>query len=195
MPPFDPSETTLTQWIGRRAQRHGQRIAVTFLSDDGSEHSWTYAELWQRSCELAARLPRVDQSDPRGLLLFPPGIEFLAGFLGCQIAGWIPVPTCYPKAGREMARLDSAAKDCVPSALIGDRESIEGLSDDRMSDVTRGIPRVVTNVKSTSPESDWVTRKRCLAIVRIGSTAEANSISQTLWHDVCRSVPRDRTIV
>ena len=156
MPPTDPSASTLTQWIGRRAQWHGDRIAVTFLSDDGNEQSWSYAELWQRSCEVAARLPKVDQADPRGLLLYPPGIEFLAGFLGCQIAGWIPVPTCYPKAGRELARLDSAANDCLPSALIGDRESIEGLVDDRMAEVTRQIPRVISDDVSTSPESDWV---------------------------------------
>ncbi|MGI9474535.1 MAG: AMP-binding protein [Rubripirellula sp.] len=156
MPPSDPFASTLTQWIGRRAQRHGERVAITFLRDDGSEHSWTYAELWQRSCELAARLPKVEQANPRGLLLFPPGIEFLAGFLGCQIAGWIPVPTCYPKAGRELARLDSAARDCTPSALIGDRESIEGLVDDRMDDASRDIPRVITDVESDHPASDWI---------------------------------------
>ena len=140
-----PQGICLPQWIGRRAQRHGDRVAVTFIDDDRSEQSWTYGELWKRACSVAARLPNVDQPAPRGLLLFPPGIEFLAGFLGCQIAGWIPVPTCYPRAGREIPRLDSAATDCSPSAIIGDRATIDSIDPKKLCDVARSLPHVITD--------------------------------------------------
>ncbi len=134
-----PQGICLPQWIGRRAQRHGDRVAVTFIDDDRSEQSWTYGELWNRACSVAARLPNVDQPAPRGLLLFPPGIEFLAGFLGCQIAGWIPVPTCYPRASRALPRLDSAATDCSPSAIIGDRATIDSIDPKKLCDVARSL--------------------------------------------------------
>jgi acyl-CoA synthetase (AMP-forming)/AMP-acid ligase II/acyl carrier protein len=148
------SATTLPQLIGRRAQRHGDRIALTFVHDDRSETSWSYRELWDRACSVAARLPEVDQPDPRGLLLFPPGLEFLAGFLGCQIAGWTPVPTCYPKAGRQMPRLDSAAADCTPSALLGDRATLVSLSDDKLCTVARTLPRLATDIETST--DNWV---------------------------------------
>ncbi len=154
MPPFDSSESSLPtwsslpQWIGERANRHGERIAVTFVGDDRSEQSWTYAELWQRSCEVARGLPATATGQPRALLLYPPGIEFVAGFLGCQIAGWVPVPTCYPRGGREMRRLDSVATDCRPSAILGDEASLDNLQSDRLCEAARGIPKIVTGSKS-----------------------------------------------
>ncbi len=146
------AESTLPQWLGQRTRQHGHRIAVTFVGDDGSEHSWTYEQLWARACVLARRLPAVDQRSPRALLLFPPGIEFLAGFLGCQIAGWIPVPTCYPKPGREMPRLDSAARDCAPSAIIGDQATIDGIDTDKLCDAARRLPLIATDVESIRPD-------------------------------------------
>ncbi|MFK8111762.1 MAG: AMP-binding protein [Rubripirellula sp.] len=139
----------LPQWIGRRAARHPDRVAVTFVADDRSEESWTYQELWHRACTVSKRLPECDQDAPRALLLYPPGIEFLAGFLGCQIAGWIPVPTCYPKAGREIPRLDSAASDCAPAAIMGDRATIEGIDPEKLCEAASSIPRVISDV---SPE-------------------------------------------
>lgn len=140
-----PTGVTLPQWIGKRAQRHGDRMAVTFVSDDHGERSWTYQELWDRACRVAARLPNAGLPSPRGLLLFEPGLEFLAGFLGCQIAGWIPVPTCYPKAGRQLPRLDSAATDCQASAIIGDGRTIENINPSNLCSEARSIPRVITD--------------------------------------------------
>ncbi len=114
VPSSPPSQRSLPEVLGNHARRYGERVAATFVNDDRSECSWTYRELWARACRVAKQLPPIDQAAPRALLLFPPGLEFLAGFLGCQIAGWVPVPTCYPKPGREMPRLDSAARDCAP---------------------------------------------------------------------------------
>ncbi len=184
MPPSDLSAaSTLPQWIGRRAERHGQRTAVTFVNDDRSELSWTYDELWRRACVVASRLPAVEESAPRALLLFPPGIEFLAGFLGCQLAGWTPVPTCYPKAGREIARLDSAAKDCRPSALVTDRGTLDSLSPDKLSEAARSTPRVITDV-DPGFEVDWVDPEslsidpEALALLQYtsGSTSEPKGV-------------------
>ena len=148
------SGLTYPAWIGHRASAHGERIAVKFLDDDGGERSWSYGEVWRRACDLARRLPESGERFPRALLLFPPGIDFLAGFLGCQVAGWIPVPTCYPKPGREMPRLDSAAKDCQPSALVGDAETLEGLKDAKLSEPARRAPRVATAIED--PGDSWI---------------------------------------
>lgn len=145
MPPTDPSASNLPQWIGERAQRHGDRIALTYVGDDRSEVSWSYAELWKRACEVARRLPKANTPHPRALLLYPPGVEFIAGFLGCQIAGWVPVPTCYPRGGREMLRLDSVASDCRPSAILGDQASLDNLNPDRLCEAARSIPRIGTD--------------------------------------------------
>jgi acyl-CoA synthetase (AMP-forming)/AMP-acid ligase II/acyl carrier protein len=134
---------------------HGDRLALTFVNDEGGEESWTYQQLWQRACTVAARLPMVDQDAPRALLLFPPGIEFLAGFLGCQIAGWTPVPTCYPKAGREIPRLDSVANDCVPSAIVADRATLDGLDSDKLCRAADQAARVVTD-SSGATDGDWI---------------------------------------
>lgn len=143
----DPAASaTFPQWIGRHAVDYANREAVTFISDEQDEQTWTYDQLWRRACSVAARLPKVDGPSPRALLLFPPGIEFMAGFLGCQIAGWIPVPTCYPKAGREMPRLDSAARDCAPSALICDQHTEQGIDAAKLCEAARDIPRIQTDL-------------------------------------------------
>jgi acyl-CoA synthetase (AMP-forming)/AMP-acid ligase II/acyl carrier protein len=142
----------LPEWLHGRAQRHGDRVAVTYIDDDASELSWTYKQLWQHSCSVATQLAERDPESgpngmaPRALLLYPPGIEFLAGFLGCQIAGWTPVPTCYPKAGREIPRLDSAADDCLPAAIIGDQATIESLNPDKLGDVARKTPALISDI-------------------------------------------------
>ena len=159
--PDAPSLTSLPQWIGQRAVRHGGRIAVSFLDDAGTEYNWSYRELWQRACAVAARLPAREslrdgggeRDQPRALLLFPPGLDFLAGFLGCQLAGWIPVPTCYPKPGRRMPRLDSAAGDCAPAALLGDSATLGAIDRSRLGPGAADVPMIATDA---DPPSDGI---------------------------------------
>ncbi len=160
MPSFDTTCCpTLPHWIGRQAERTGKRIALVFVTDEGERIEWTYGELWDRSLSVAGRLPaaRSDSSPqdaPRALLLFPPGLEFMAGFLGAQIAGYIPVPTAYPKPNRRMPRLDSAAEDCRPAVLISDVATLSGLADDKMSDAAGSIPRLATDAAAAGHPDD-----------------------------------------
>ena len=151
MPTFSPSVAsidgarTLPQLIGMRVDRHGWRPAMTFLGDDGESKEWTYAELWDQATAVARGLPTKTEQAPRAILLFPPGLDFLAAFLGCQIAGWVPVPTCYPKPKSQMPRLDSAANDCAPAAILTDGATLDALDADKLCDAARKIPHFATD--------------------------------------------------
>ena len=158
--PEHSSLATLPQWVGSRALRHGQRPAITFWEESSSESTWTYHELWLRSCKVANQLQAfgVDEQQPRALLLYPPGMDFLAGFLGCQIAGWIPVPTCHPKPGRAMPRLDSAARDCQPLAILGDQATLDAVDATKLCPEAGSATRFSTCDLESSPvdASHWI---------------------------------------
>ena len=118
-----------------RSGQHPDRDAIVFLDEEQNAKSLTYRELWQRSVDVANRLRRhaPTQSDatsgtqPRALLLFPPGIDFFPAFIGAQLANWIPVPTNYPKPYREMPRLNSCARDCTPSVILSSSQTLATL--------------------------------------------------------------------
>jgi acyl-CoA synthetase (AMP-forming)/AMP-acid ligase II/acyl carrier protein len=152
--------------LERRAALHGDRTAVTFLSDEsfvGNDEPLvlTYRQLWERSSGVAQLLQQslggansVDERSgdpmdaPRVLLLYPAGIEFLIAFLGAQRAGCIPVPTAFPRPHREIPRLNSAARDCQPSALLTDQKTVATLNLDKLDPSVRSIPILTTDVSS-----------------------------------------------
>jgi acyl-CoA synthetase (AMP-forming)/AMP-acid ligase II/acyl carrier protein len=162
---FDSTpDTTFPSWIEGRAQSQGDNAALSFIADDGSlAQRWTYRDLWQRSLAVAsllkANFPQpVSETQPRALLLYPPGLEFMSAFLGCQIARWIPVPTCYPKPHRAMPRLESAAIDCGPAALLCDHSTEVSLSPSRLSPTLIELTRIVTDAiswKDRPLSSSW----------------------------------------
>src|SRR6185436_5980576 len=86
--------TTLVQLLHRRATEAGSRRAFTFLVDgEREEQSVTYAELAAKAQAIAANLSRSGVAPgERALLLYPPGIDYIAGFFGCLYAGVIAVP-------------------------------------------------------------------------------------------------------
>ncbi|WP_068260586.1 AMP-binding protein [Rubripirellula obstinata] len=163
MPQTDqPSAATMPQMIGDRALRHGHRSAISFWDESGEEISWTYRELWLRSCAVAHQLHSISNDNhgdaneqPRALLLYSPGIEFIAAFFGCQIAGWIPVPTCYPKRGREIPRLDSAARDCDPAAILADTATIESIDPSKLCEAAQSVTRISTQQPNVD-DSVWI---------------------------------------
>src|ERR1700710_1040867 len=74
----------------------------TFLREGEEEAgSLTAGELDLRARALAVRL-RASGAQPgeRALLLFPPGLEFIAAFFGCLYAGVVAIPAYPPRRAR-----------------------------------------------------------------------------------------------
>ncbi|PYS89580.1 MAG: AMP-dependent synthetase [Acidobacteria bacterium] len=101
---FEPS--TLVELLRWRAVRSPAQRAYTFLSDKGTEvESLTYQELDQRAMAIATALQRRGTSGTPVLLLYPPGLEFIAAFFGCLYAGLLAVPIYPPRHNQSGARL------------------------------------------------------------------------------------------
>jgi len=97
-----PSTATLVDLLRARAAAAPQQLAYAFLKEGVHEEAgFTYAALDQAACAVAVALLRT-QPTPGGrvLLLYPPGVDFLAGFFGCLYAGLVPIPAPPPDAAR-----------------------------------------------------------------------------------------------
>jgi len=93
--------STLPELLHRRAREQPGREACTFLKDGETEEgSFTYGRLDRRARALGALLQGRAAAGDRILLLYPPGLEYVAAFLACQYAGMVPVPAYPPTADR-----------------------------------------------------------------------------------------------
>jgi len=110
-----PTAETLCELLRARADRDGDTVALTFLADSGAvADRITYGELDRRARILAARLQRSGAAGARALLLYPPGLDYVAALFGCFYAGTIAVPAYPPdlsRAGRTLPRLRAIARD------------------------------------------------------------------------------------
>jgi acyl-CoA synthetase (AMP-forming)/AMP-acid ligase II/acyl carrier protein len=111
--------STLIDVVRRKASCHPERRAYTFLKDGESDgEHLTCAELDQRARAIATRLQEIDARGERILLLYPPGLDFIAAFLGCLYAGAVAVPAYPPRANRDDPRIRSIAKDSGASIAL-----------------------------------------------------------------------------
>ncbi|MGC2698348.1 MAG: amino acid adenylation domain-containing protein [Candidatus Angelobacter sp.] len=112
--------TTLVQLLRWRADKSPHHVAYRFLDQDGAEQgSMTCAELDTRARAIAAALHRTDvKPGDRVLLLYPSGLDYVAGFFGCLYAGTIAVPAFSPGPGKNSVRLAGMAKDAEPRMAL-----------------------------------------------------------------------------
>jgi amino acid adenylation domain-containing protein/non-ribosomal peptide synthase protein (TIGR01720 family) len=109
---------TLLDVLRYRAQSEPDRRVFTFLQDGESEAgALTCGELYRRAHAVAAALRRRTVPAERALLLFPPGLDFIAAFFGCLYAGVVAVPA-YPSRRREDLRLRAIAQDSAPRVVL-----------------------------------------------------------------------------
>jgi acyl-CoA synthetase (AMP-forming)/AMP-acid ligase II/acyl carrier protein len=103
--------TTLIELLQFRVDLHPDALAYRFLGSgdvDGPLLEWTYAEVYSRVQIIASRLQGAGTEKECVLLLYPPGLEFIAAFMGCLSAGAIAVPA-YPH--RTLSRLEAIVRD------------------------------------------------------------------------------------
>ncbi len=110
---------TLVELLESRAGIHPDRgYEILPDGEPGAALRLTYAELAHRARLIAAHLREAGAAGERVLLLFPPGLDFIAGFFGCLYAGAVAVPAYPPRPRRSDPRLASIAADCRPRAVL-----------------------------------------------------------------------------
>lgn len=127
---FDPLATctTLVHLVQERAAQQGDQLAYTFLTDGEVESAHlTYGELDRQARTIGAHLQAAGLSGERALLLYPPGLAFVAAFLGCQYAGVVPVPVSAPRLSRPDRLFLAVLADARATAVLTTAENLAEL--------------------------------------------------------------------
>ncbi|OKH21105.1 AMP-dependent synthetase [Hydrococcus rivularis NIES-593] len=100
--------STFADLLAYRAQNQPNRTAYTFLHRGETEvGKLTYQELDRQARAIAARLQSMRAIGERALLLYQPGLEFVAAFMGCMYASVVAVPAYPPRRNQKLTRLQA----------------------------------------------------------------------------------------
>jgi len=104
---------TIVDALRSRASEQGSARAYTFLSDgENEEHHLTYEALDRKARSLAAMLQGLGPiAGERVLLVYPPGLDYVAAFLGCLYAGAVAVPTYPPRRNSSLERIQTIVEN------------------------------------------------------------------------------------
>jgi acyl-CoA synthetase (AMP-forming)/AMP-acid ligase II len=104
--------STLVELLQCRANLENSRIGYIFLNDgETDEVRITYGELDRQARAIAAWLQSRRAQAERVLLLYPPGLEYLAAYFGCLYAGAVAVPAYPPRLNRPVPRIQGIVAD------------------------------------------------------------------------------------
>jgi acyl-CoA synthetase (AMP-forming)/AMP-acid ligase II len=117
---------SLVDMLRHRAAVQASDVAYTYLRDGEVEaSSLSWSELDRASRAVAGWLQtRVSPGD-RAVLLYPPGLDFIAAFFGCLYAGVLAVPVLPPNGGRArraLERITSIVQDAAPRCTLTSTE-------------------------------------------------------------------------
>jgi acyl transferase domain-containing protein/acyl-CoA synthetase (AMP-forming)/AMP-acid ligase II/acyl carrier protein len=111
---------TLVDLVHHRACEEPDATALTFLEDgENREEILTYGELERVARCVAARLHADGvTAGARALLLYPPGLDYIAAFFGCLQAGVIAVPAYPPLLNRPSSQLATFVENATPTTAL-----------------------------------------------------------------------------
>ncbi|MGS0895447.1 MupA/Atu3671 family FMN-dependent luciferase-like monooxygenase, partial [Burkholderia stagnalis] len=121
-----PHDQTFPAIVEARGLEQPDKVVFTWLGD-GAPRDTTYGELLAAVRRIAADLSGQVAPGERAVLVYPPGADYIAAFLGCLHAGIIAVP-CYPPRNRRGAeRIAAILADCSPALAMTSLGAAESL--------------------------------------------------------------------
>src|SRR3990172_9361989 len=109
----------LVELVRHRARHQPQDTAFTFLVDgEDDEIHLSNRELDRQARAIGAWLESLNLVGQRALLLYPPGLEFIAAFFGCLYAGVVAVPAYPPRRNRSLTRIQAIADDAQAAVAL-----------------------------------------------------------------------------
>jgi acyl-CoA synthetase (AMP-forming)/AMP-acid ligase II/3-oxoacyl-(acyl-carrier-protein) synthase/acyl carrier protein len=115
------TDRSLVDVLLRHAEARSEETLYHFLSFQGPEAAdlqMSYGELEARSRAVACAAREVCSPGDRAILLYPPGLDYVAAFMGCLRAGVIAVPAYPPRSSEPDARLQTIVRDAAPAAAL-----------------------------------------------------------------------------
>ncbi|MEV4450000.1 fatty acyl-AMP ligase [Streptomyces mirabilis] len=126
---------SLVDLLTTHASQQPERTAYRYLVTgdcDGEIQDISYGPLARRSRAVAAWLQERGLAGSRALLLYPPGLEFICGYLGCLSAGVVAVPGVPPQGRsqnhRALTRMKRLIADADAKVILGGREVLAALT-------------------------------------------------------------------
>ncbi|MGW1753613.1 fatty acyl-AMP ligase [Streptomyces mirabilis] len=126
---------SLVDLLTTHASQQPERTAYRYLLTgdcDGEIQDISYGRLARRSRAVAAWLQERGLAGSRALLLYPPGLEFISGYLGCLSAGVVAVPGLPPQGRsqnhRALTRMKRLIADADAKVILGGREVLAALA-------------------------------------------------------------------
>jgi acyl transferase domain-containing protein/acyl-CoA synthetase (AMP-forming)/AMP-acid ligase II/alkylation response protein AidB-like acyl-CoA dehydrogenase/NADPH:quinone reductase-like Zn-dependent oxidoreductase/acyl carrier protein/ubiquinone/menaquinone biosynthesis C-methylase UbiE len=114
-----PQFSTFVDLLRDRAIRQPDQVAYVFLTDgEAAEVHLTYRQLDQQARAIATTLQRHRVQGDRALLLYPPGLAYIAAFFGCLYAGVVAVPAYPPRRNQNQERLESIATNAEARIIL-----------------------------------------------------------------------------
>jgi acyl-CoA synthetase (AMP-forming)/AMP-acid ligase II len=144
----DPATTsrTMAEVLLARADQSPDELAFCFLIDGQEEGPrLTYADLDRQARSIAAALQDVAGPGDRALLVYAPGLAFVAAFFGCLYAGVVPVPTYPPRPTQGWQGLAKVAADCRPRVVLLDNRVAPFVPASGALPALAGVRHIVTD--------------------------------------------------
>ena len=122
IPEFAQGLNTFVDLVRHRADQTPNELLYQFFDDDGAVWGrYTCAELDRKARAIAAHLTAQGAEGERALLLYAPGLDYIAAFFGCLYAGVTAVPAYPPDLTwleRTLPRLAVIADDAQPKFAL-----------------------------------------------------------------------------
>jgi amino acid adenylation domain-containing protein len=122
LPEIPTRAATLLDLLRQQALHQPNQPGYTFLLDgERAEAQLTYGELDRQARVIAAQLQARVAPGARALLLYPPGLAYVAALFGCVYAGVVAVPAYPPDSARldrTLPRLRALAADARPQLAL-----------------------------------------------------------------------------
>jgi len=110
---------TLVSLLRTRAAEQPDQPAYTFLVDGEEEVcKFNYAELDKQARVIGAALQTLAKPGERALLIYQPGLEYVAAFFGCLYAGIVAVPAYPPRPNQSLRRLQAIVADAQATVIL-----------------------------------------------------------------------------
>lgn len=157
--PIDPDGNTsnLVEMLSYRARNQPEQKAYTFLKGgEANVVELNYQQLHLQAQTIAAYLQSIEAAGERCLLLYQPGLEFIAAFFGCLYANATAVPAYPPRRNQNLSRLQAIATDAGAKIVLTTTSLLDNLKERSRKDLNLAeLHCVATDGLSSNWATAW----------------------------------------